>query len=107
VAIAPMDWRFGPSHRAGAVAVGIVVHSDSRVAGHGPGVTPLLASPARAIRPVYAPNANIAVMLSLRRRIPALLPRRGAGSLLGERAGSRHSAAHSAPRFDRNSAGER
>jgi Domain of unknown function (DUF4438) len=44
-AIADADHRFGRSFRTGAMTVGVVIHSDSTVSGHGPGVTPCL--PAR------------------------------------------------------------
>ncbi len=45
VAICPLDYRFGPSRQPGTITVGVVVHSDSKLAGHGPGVTPLLIGP--------------------------------------------------------------
>lgn len=67
VAICPLDFRFGPTRRGGAVTVGVVVHSDSQVAGHGPGVTPLLSSHAGHLRPVLTPDANVARLLGLRR----------------------------------------
>ena len=62
VAVCGMDARFGASRRGGAITVGVVVHSDSNVAGHGPGVTPLLVSEAGGILPVYSPDANIAAI---------------------------------------------
>ena len=74
VAIHPLDYRFGPSRRDDAVTIGIVVHSDSTVAGHGPGVTPLLVSTTGAIRPVYRPDANIAAVLRLRPRLASAPP---------------------------------
>ena len=75
VAICGLDARFGASRRGGAITVGVVVHSDSNVAGHGPGVTPLLISTAGRILPVYSGRANIATILDVRRRIaPALAP---------------------------------
>jgi len=74
VAICGMDARFGASRRRGAITVGVVVHSDSNVAGHGPGVTPLLASATGGILPVYSPDANIAVILGLRRDVAPAVP---------------------------------
>ena len=71
VALAPVDWRFGPSRRPGAWTVGVVVHGDSGVAGHGPGVTPLLVSTRGALRPVFASGANLAQVLGVR---PSLAP---------------------------------
>jgi hypothetical protein len=69
VAVCGMDYRFGPSVRGGRITIGVVVHSDSHVAGHGPGVTPLLMGPASVLRPFHAADANIARALGLRSRI--------------------------------------
>jgi len=66
VAIANEDGRFGPSWARGRVTVGVVVHSDSTVSGHGPGVTVLLTGPARALRPVRDANANLAALYARR-----------------------------------------
>jgi len=74
VAICGMDARFGASRRGGAITVGVVVHSDSNVAGHGPGVTPLLISTSGGILPVYSPDANIANVLGIRRGIAPAVP---------------------------------
>jgi hypothetical protein len=67
VAVCPLDYRFGPSRRPGVVTVGVVVHSDSQSAGHGPGVTPLLIGPGACLRIVRSPTANLARVLGLRR----------------------------------------
>ena len=74
VAICGMDARHGASRRGGAITVGVVVHSDSNVAGHGPGVTPLLISTTGGILPVYSPDANIALILGVRRGIAPAVP---------------------------------
>jgi hypothetical protein len=74
VAICGMDARFGASRRGGAITVGVVVHSDSNVAGHGPGVTPLLISTSGGILPVYSARANIALILGVRRQIAPAVP---------------------------------
>ncbi|WP_342376565.1 DUF4438 domain-containing protein [Myxococcus stipitatus] len=68
VAICSLDYRFGPSARPGAVTVGVVVHSDSHIAGHGPGVTPLLMGPVASFHLVREPRANLAWVLGLRLR---------------------------------------
>jgi hypothetical protein len=62
VAILDADHTYGRIYYKGAVSVGVVVHSDSYVAGHGPGVTTLLTSRAGKIRTVIADDANIAVL---------------------------------------------
>jgi hypothetical protein len=71
VAIVDADNRRGPALRSGRVTIGVIVHGDSTVAGHGPGVTPLLTGPARQLRPVRDRDANLATVLALRRVQPA------------------------------------
>lgn len=66
VCIVDADCSRGPVHRSGYLTVGVIVHGDSTVAGHGPGVTPLLTAPANCLRPVHAPGANLAVVYGLR-----------------------------------------
>lgn len=66
VAILNADSTYGRHYYTGAVSVGIVVHGDSYVAGHGPGVTGLLTSRAGEIEPVIDAKANIADVLGLR-----------------------------------------
>ena len=63
VAILDHDNRFGRTYRKGAVTIGIVVHSDCFVPGHGPGVTTLITCDAGQIEPVIDPKANIADLL--------------------------------------------
>ncbi|HZZ65105.1 MAG TPA: DUF4438 domain-containing protein [Candidatus Baltobacteraceae bacterium] len=66
VAIIDADHSFGRVYRGGAIAVGVVVHGRSFVAGHGPGVTTLLTSPNGLIEPVVDNTANLANILQLR-----------------------------------------
>jgi hypothetical protein len=67
VAIRDQDHSFGRGYRKGAMTVAVVSHSDSFIAGHGPGVTTLLTSAAAHILPRIAPaEANIASLLGLR-----------------------------------------
>ena len=66
VAILDADHSFGRIYKSGAVSVGVVVHSDSEVAGHGPGVTTLLTSTRGLIAPRLDPRANLAEALGLR-----------------------------------------
>jgi hypothetical protein len=66
VAIVDADHRFGRSFRIGAMTIGIVIHSDSTVSGHGPGVTTLLTGDARQLVPRRDPRANLAEILRLR-----------------------------------------
>jgi hypothetical protein len=66
VAISDMAGFFGRSYQRGAVIVGVVVHGDSNIAGHGPGVTCLFTSRDGDIEPYIDPRANIARLLGLR-----------------------------------------
>jgi len=66
VAIMDADQSYGRIFRRGAVSVGIVSHSDSCIAGHGPGVTTLFTSKTGLIKPVVDSGANVARFLGLR-----------------------------------------
>lgn len=66
VAITDADSTYGRLYRKGAVTVGIIVHCDSVVSGHGPGVTTLFTSRTGKIKLRIDPNANIAKILKLR-----------------------------------------
>ncbi|WP_454738597.1 DUF4438 domain-containing protein [Cupriavidus necator] len=70
VAITDADTRRGPLYRTGRVTIGVIVHGDSTVSGHGPGVTPLLTGPAELLRPLHAPQANLAEIFGVRRAVP-------------------------------------
>ena len=66
VAIQNADHSYGRIYREGAISVGIVVHSDCVISGHGPGVTTLFTSSNGKIIPRIDPDANIAKLLKLR-----------------------------------------
>lgn len=70
VAIVGADNRHGPSVRHDRVTIGVIVHSDSTVSGHGPGVTPLLTGPASVLRPMRDDGANLAEICGVRRAAP-------------------------------------
>lgn len=65
VAISDADNSFGRSYREGAVSIGIVVHSDCVIAGHGPGVATLLTSTTSKIKFHLDTGANIANYLNI------------------------------------------
>jgi len=71
VAIVGGDTRHGPSAQQTRTTLGVVVHGDSTVSGHGPGVTPLLTGPARAFRLLPDPNANLAAVYGVRAPVAA------------------------------------
>jgi hypothetical protein len=66
VAVIDADNRFGRSYRPGFVAIGCVVHGESTVAGHGPGVATLLTGPQSAFSIRPDAQANIAYLLNVR-----------------------------------------
>jgi hypothetical protein len=66
VAILDADSTYGRHYYTGAISVGIIVHGDSYISGHGPGVTGLLTSRLGEIEPVIDAEANIADVLGLR-----------------------------------------
>ncbi|MEE8146770.1 MAG: hypothetical protein V3T24_04140, partial [Longimicrobiales bacterium] len=66
VAIMDADHTYGRVYRTGAVSIGVVVHSRSWTAGHGPGVTTLFTSKEGNIETVIDRRANLAELLRIR-----------------------------------------
>ncbi len=69
VAIENTDNCYGRCFRKGAVTIGVVVHSDCILAGHGPGVTTIMSSKNGRIIPMTDKKANIARYLGTRKDI--------------------------------------
>lgn len=69
VAIIDADHTYGRIYKQGAMSVGIVVHTNCVIAGHGPGVTTLFTSPTGKIVPRIDKKANIASILKLRKDV--------------------------------------
>ncbi len=67
VAIEDHDNFFGRTYRPGAITIGVVVHSDCVIAGHGPGVTTIMTARGGEIEPVLNKNANIGYYLKIGR----------------------------------------
>lgn len=76
VAIIHGNSQFGPSYQQNRTTIGIIIHGDSTVSGHGPGVTPLLTGPSALLKPIRDPSANLATLFDLRRLPPAKSYRR-------------------------------
>jgi hypothetical protein len=66
VVIPDADHRYGRGYREGAVTIGLCIHGDSVMTGHGPGILTLMTCPVPCIEWVIDPNANLAHFLSLR-----------------------------------------
>ena len=64
VALMDHDNAYGRAYRQGAVSIGVVVHSDCRLAGHGPGISTIMTCTAGQIQPVVDPAANLADLLN-------------------------------------------
>lgn len=60
VAITDADTRYGRTFRTGAITIGVVIHGDCILAGHGPGVTTLMSSKTALIKPIVDAKANLA-----------------------------------------------
>ena len=67
VAVMDHDNSFGRTYRKGAVTIGVVVHSNSTLSGHGPGISTLLTSAEGRIRPIPNPHANLGKILKIGR----------------------------------------
>lgn len=67
--VALMDYKsyYGWSYQKGAMTIGVVCHTDSYTAGHGPGVTTLITSLNEEMVPVITPDANIGKYLKIGR----------------------------------------
>jgi len=68
VALLDADHAYGRVYRRGAVSIGVVVHSDCVVSGHGPGVTTIFTSSKGEITPFIDPDANLVTFFGTRRR---------------------------------------
>lgn len=66
VAIIDADTRYGRSFHEGFITIGIVVHSDSTVSGHGPGVVTLFSGDERFIVPRKDIHANLAAVMGIK-----------------------------------------
>lgn len=66
IAIVNANTHIGPSYQRGSITIGVIVHGDSTVGGHGPGVTVLLSGPATVLHPVYDADANLAACFGVR-----------------------------------------
>lgn len=59
VAITDADATYGRIYKTGGVVIGVIVHSDCVLAGHGPGAMVIMASKDGKIIPKIDPNANL------------------------------------------------
>lgn len=62
------DNTYGRCMKKGACSVGIVVHGNCVIAGHGPGVTTIASSPTGKIKPILTKDANLANYLGINKK---------------------------------------
>ena len=67
VAIADHDASFGWRYLEGACVIGVVIHGDSNLSGHGPGISTILSCPTGKLVPKISREANIARILRIGR----------------------------------------
>ncbi len=65
VALMDCDTMYGRGYLSGAVTIGVIVHSNCVITGHGPGVATLMTCKTPKIRPVVSEKANIADYLGV------------------------------------------
>lgn len=68
VAIIDHESTFGWSYKQGAVSIAVVVHGNSFLAGHGPGVQTIMTSREGLIEPVITKNAKLGNYLKIGRK---------------------------------------
>jgi len=61
------DNVYGRCYRKGAATIGVVIHSDCRYSGHGPGVTTIMTSARPILKPSISGDASIARILKIGR----------------------------------------
>lgn len=74
VAIIDHESTFGWSYKKGAVSIAIVVHGNSFLAGHGPGVQTIITSRNGSLQPTLNHDANLGKYLNIGRWAPRHQP---------------------------------
>jgi hypothetical protein len=67
VAVMDTDHRYGRGYKPGGVTIGVIMHGDSVMTGHGPGCQDLLVAAGGEIEPVIDPNANLVNILGMKK----------------------------------------
>jgi hypothetical protein len=68
VALRDQYCGYGRGYYKGAMTIGIVIHGASDIAGHGPGVNPIMTTRGGEVSPVIDDGANIARYLGIERK---------------------------------------
>jgi len=67
VAVLDHDNRYGRTYRKGSITIGMVIHSDSPLGGHGPGMMTIMSATDGKLVPVVNDEANIGALLKIGR----------------------------------------
>jgi hypothetical protein len=67
VAVLDHDNRYGRTYRKGAITIGVIIHSDSPLAGHGPGMMTLMSACDEKLIPVLSDDANLGAIKGIGR----------------------------------------
>ncbi|MDX8391083.1 MAG: DUF4438 domain-containing protein [Mariprofundaceae bacterium] len=67
VAVLDHDNVYGRTYRKGSITIGVVIHSDSPLGGHGPGMMTLMSATGGEIVPVMKDDANMGAVLGIGR----------------------------------------
>jgi len=67
VAVIDHDNVYGRTYRKGSITIGMVIHSDSPLGGHGPGMMTLMSATGGELQPVLREDANMGAVLGIGR----------------------------------------
>jgi len=67
VAVLDHDNVYGRTYRKGSITIGMVIHSDSPLGGHGPGMMTLMSATGGELLPVLRDDANMGAVLDIGR----------------------------------------
>jgi len=67
VAVLDHDNRYGRTYRKNAVTIGMIIHSDSPLAGHGPGMMTIMSACDGKLAPKIDDGANVGALLEIGR----------------------------------------
>ena len=67
VAVLDHDNRYGRTYRKDSITIGMIIHSDSPLGGHGPGMMTLMSATDNKLIPMIDDNANLGAILNIGR----------------------------------------
>jgi len=67
VAVIDHDNRYGRTYRKGSITIGMIIHSDSPLGGHGPGMMTIMSATGGELVPIIKDDANMGAVLGIGR----------------------------------------